>query len=72
MVAAGIGLDGQLVQVEGTGELARCLQHELDHLDGRLYLDRLSARDRRRVLAALSFRPMAQPTTGGAGRGLRG
>jgi len=27
--------------IEGTGLLARALQHELDHLDGRLFLDRL-------------------------------
>jgi peptide deformylase len=27
--------------VEGTGLLARALQHELDHLDGRLFLDHL-------------------------------
>lgn len=32
---------GQPVTVEGTGLLARALQHELDHLDGRLFLDRL-------------------------------
>ena len=44
VVAAGTGLDGQPLRVAGTGELARCLQHEMDHLDGRLYLDRLTAR----------------------------
>ena len=38
VVAAGTGLDGQPLRVAGTGELARCLQHEMDHLDGRLYL----------------------------------
>ena len=32
--AACTDLDGQPVRVEGTGELARCLQHEMDHLDG--------------------------------------
>jgi peptide deformylase len=35
------GRDGGPVVVEGTGLLARALQHELDHLDGRLFLDRL-------------------------------
>ncbi len=35
--------DGNPVTVEGTGLLARALQHELDHLDGRLFLDRLKA-----------------------------
>jgi peptide deformylase len=33
--------------VEGHGTLARCLQHETDHLDGVLYLDRLVGRHRR-------------------------
>ncbi|TDE90000.1 peptide deformylase [Occultella glacieicola] len=37
----GIDLDGAAVTVEGEGLMARCLQHEVDHLDGRLYLDRL-------------------------------
>jgi peptide deformylase len=30
--------------------LARCLQHEYDHLQGRVYVDRLSARQRRAIL----------------------
>jgi peptide deformylase len=33
---------GRLVEVEGEGLMARILQHEIDHLDGLLYLDRLS------------------------------
>jgi peptide deformylase len=33
--------DGRPVEVEGLGLLARALQHELDHLNGRLFLDRL-------------------------------
>ena len=49
-VATGVDLDGQPVRVAGRGELARCLQHELDHLDGQLYLDRLSPADRREAL----------------------
>ena len=35
------------VVVRGTGFLARCLQHETDHLDGYIYLDRLVGRYRR-------------------------
>ncbi|MEW5911277.1 MAG: peptide deformylase [Thermodesulfobacteriota bacterium] len=35
-------LEGQPVTVEGEGILAVCLQHELDHLEGRLFLDRIS------------------------------
>jgi peptide deformylase len=39
--------NGEPVEVEGTGFLARCLQHETDHLDGLLYLDRLVGRNAR-------------------------
>lgn len=35
-------LDGEEITVECGGLLARCLQHEIDHLDGRLFYDRLS------------------------------
>ncbi|WP_159499656.1 peptide deformylase [Microbacterium sp. 18062] len=44
----GIDLDGDEVVLEGDGLLAQALQHETDHLDGKLYLDRLD-RERRRV-----------------------
>lgn len=37
----GTDLDGNAVTIEGEGLLARCLQHETDHLDGYLYVDRL-------------------------------
>lgn len=37
----GTDLDGNEVVIEGEGLLARCLQHETDHLDGTLYVDRL-------------------------------
>ncbi|AZS36548.1 Peptide deformylase [Microbacterium lemovicicum] len=43
----GIDLDGQEIVLEGDGLLAQALQHETDHLDGRLYLERLSPEDRR-------------------------
>lgn len=43
----GIDLDGNEVVLEGDGLLAQALQHETDHLDGKLYLDRLPAETRR-------------------------
>src|SRR5690606_21023994 len=46
----GFDVTGKPITVEGTGLLARCLQHETDHLEGRLYIDRLSARARKKVL----------------------
>lgn len=38
----GIDLNGNEVVVEGEELMARCLQHEVDHLDGYLYIDRLA------------------------------
>lgn len=43
----GVDLAGEALKVEGTGYFARCLQHETDHLDGHLYLDRLVGRNAR-------------------------
>ncbi len=43
----GVDAAGNPVEVEGTGFFARCLQHEVDHLDGYLYLDRLIGRHQR-------------------------
>lgn len=40
----GVDTAGEPVEVEGTGFFARCLQHEVDHLDGYLYIDRLIGR----------------------------
>ncbi|HEY4634003.1 MAG TPA: peptide deformylase [Candidatus Limnocylindrales bacterium] len=51
-VVTGLDRRGRPVRVAGRGLLARALQHELDHLDGQLYLDRLdSLDDLRRVEA---------------------
>jgi peptide deformylase len=44
---------GRPVELRGEGLLARIFQHETDHLDGRLYIDRLDEEGRRRVLAEL-------------------
>jgi peptide deformylase len=43
----GIDLDGKEIVLEGEGLLAQALQHETDHLDGKLYLDRLPSETRR-------------------------
>lgn len=49
-VCEGVDLRGNPLRIEGVGMFARCLLHETDHLDGRLYLDHLSARERRRAM----------------------
>ncbi|GAA2119060.1 hypothetical protein GCM10009759_66820 [Kitasatospora saccharophila] len=47
---------GTPLVIEGHGYFARCLQHEADHLDGRLYLDRLTARARKSALREMADR----------------
>ena len=49
-VVEGFTVTGEPVLVHGTGWFARCLQHECDHLDGGVYVDRLSGWRRRRVM----------------------
>ncbi|MBS2966308.1 peptide deformylase [Actinocrinis puniceicyclus] len=49
-VARGFDQNGNPLVIEGTGFFARCLQHESDHLDGYLYIDRLPKRERRDAL----------------------
>jgi peptide deformylase len=55
-VVTGVDLRQQPVVVAGTGELARCLQHETDHLRGKLYIDALTGPERRAVLRQLRQR----------------
>lgn len=43
VVVKGLDRNGKPVQIEGTGLLARALQHEIDHLDGVLFVDRMSS-----------------------------
>ncbi|MEY9212851.1 peptide deformylase [Thermobifida halotolerans] len=50
----GFDRDGNPVTVEGTGYFARCLQHETDHTMGRLYIDRLPKRERKKVLKTMN------------------
>jgi peptide deformylase len=46
----GLGRTGEPVTVDATGLLARALQHEMDHLDGVLFIDRLRPVRRRHIL----------------------
>jgi peptide deformylase len=46
-VAKGWNMHGEPVTIEGTELLARCLQHETDHLNGILFIDRLSSAERK-------------------------
>lgn len=46
----GIDLEGTEIELSGTGLMAQALQHETDHLDGLLYLDRLDKPSRREAM----------------------
>ena len=46
----GTDVDGNELLIEGTGLMAQALQHETDHLDGLLYLDRLQPETRREAM----------------------
>ena len=50
---SGIDLNGDSVELSGSGLMAQALQHECDHLDGLLYLDRLEPTERKVAMKAL-------------------
>jgi peptide deformylase len=76
-VAKGFDMHGEPVTIEGTDLLARALQHETDHLDGILFVDRLAREARKAAMKAIresSWFGVEQPTvklsphpTGGLG-----
>ena len=51
--AVGVDLDGNKIEVEGSGLMAQALQHECDHLDGLVYLDRLEDAERKAAMKNL-------------------
>jgi peptide deformylase len=66
VVAKGFNQHGDPVRVVGTGTMARCCQHETDHLDGVLFLDKLDPAARkeamRQIRAASWYSAEAPPT----------
>ena len=59
VVARGFDVHGEPVTVTGSDLLARCVQHETDHLDGILFVDRLDPETRRRALSEIREAPWA-------------
>jgi peptide deformylase len=55
-VVEGFDVHGEPLRLSGSGLMARCLQHEVDHLDGRVFLDRLTGEARKTALRALRDR----------------
>jgi peptide deformylase len=53
----GVDAEGKPITLEGTGLMAQALQHECDHLDGLLYLDRLEPEERKLAMRNLRDQP---------------
>jgi peptide deformylase len=53
VVARGFNMYGDPVEIEGSELLARCVQHETDHLDGVLFIDRLDEATRKEAMKAI-------------------
>src|SRR3712207_39379 len=53
VVATGFDMYGEPVRIEGSELLARALQHETDHLDGILFIDRLDTQARKAAMRAI-------------------
>jgi peptide deformylase len=65
VVATGFNMHGDPVTIEGSALLARCIQHEVDHLDGILFIDRLDPDQRKAALRAIresEWSGLAAPT----------
>ena len=53
VVATGFDMYGEPVRIEGSDKLARAIQHETDHLDGVLFVDRLDPAGRKAAMKAI-------------------
>jgi len=53
----GIDLDGNPIELDGTGVMAQALQHETDHLDGRLYIEGLEKQTKREAMTKIRNAP---------------
>jgi peptide deformylase len=57
VVAKGFSMHGDPVQIVGSAMMARCLQHETDHLDGVLFIDRMDTDRRKAAMKAIRRAP---------------
>jgi peptide deformylase len=53
VVATGFTMHGDPIVLEGSALMARCIQHETDHLDGILFIDRLDSETRKAAMKAI-------------------
>ena len=61
VVANGFNMYGDTVRIEGSELLARAIQHETDHLDGVLFIDRMDPERRRAAMRELRQAPWNRP-----------
>ncbi len=59
----GVNLDGKEVEIEGEGLLARALHHEIDHLDGVLFIQRMKKTDRDLIVKKMKRNKNEKGTT---------
>ncbi len=57
----GVDLHGEPLEFEATGWFARCMQHEFDHLNGKLYVDRLDDKQLRKARKAVKANGWGKP-----------
>lgn len=76
VVARGRNMYGDEIQIVGSGLMARCVQHETDHLDGVLFVDRLDPARRKEAMRAIRssdwYDPAAPPVVKVSPHGPRG
>jgi peptide deformylase len=53
----GVDLDGNAIEVEGEGLMAQALQHEVDHLDGHLYIEELEPATKKEAMRLIRTAP---------------
>ncbi|MCI0411988.1 peptide deformylase [bacterium] len=57
----GLNLDGKELEIEGEGLLARALHHEIDHLDGVLFIQRMKKADREMIVKKMKKQKFEKP-----------
>ena len=62
IVVRALGRDGKTFTLEASGMLAVCIQHEVDHLDGKVFVDYLSRMKQERIRKKLSKQARRNPT----------
>lgn len=63
VIAKGFNEFGDPMQIVGTGLMSRCLQHETDHLDGIIFIDRLDLQARKEALREIRKAEWYDPTS---------